>query len=191
MVSTLRADGAVHASVVNLAVMPHPLGDGSVVAFVTAGKAKLHSLRARPRLAATARAGWSWATVEGKAEIIGPYWLATAPGRPDSPGWTVSGQQQVAELRGVSASWLPRSSRTTSGARSPHRSGRTLAAVSGTPPGAPAVTWWAARNCRNQTRASFALRTGFSDDATNFAVPTRSASHSVLVREFYYQRRWS
>ncbi|MFC8364204.1 TIGR03618 family F420-dependent PPOX class oxidoreductase [Streptomyces griseorubiginosus] len=72
VVSTLRVDGGVHASVVNLAVVPHPLDDGSVVAFVTAGKVKLHNLRTRPRLAATARAGWSWATVEGKAEIIGP-----------------------------------------------------------------------------------------------------------------------
>ncbi|MER6687445.1 TIGR03618 family F420-dependent PPOX class oxidoreductase [Streptomyces olivaceoviridis] len=72
VVSTLRANGAVHASVVNLAVVPHPLDDGSVVAFVTAGKVKLNNLRARPRLAATARVGWSWATVEGTAEIIGP-----------------------------------------------------------------------------------------------------------------------
>ncbi|KUN25467.1 pyridoxamine 5'-phosphate oxidase [Streptomyces antibioticus] len=72
VVSTLRADGTVHASVVNLTVVSDPLGDGSVVAFVTAGKVKLTNLRARPRLAATARVGWSWATVEGTAALIGP-----------------------------------------------------------------------------------------------------------------------
>ena len=34
----------------------------------------------------------AWARPEG-------YWLATSPVHPDSPGWTDSQQQQVAELR--------------------------------------------------------------------------------------------
>ncbi|MEU9167777.1 nucleic acid-binding protein [Streptomyces sp. NPDC048420] len=34
----------------------------------------------------------AWARPEG-------YWLATSPAHPDSPGWTDSEQQQVAELR--------------------------------------------------------------------------------------------
>ncbi|MEU1616566.1 TIGR03618 family F420-dependent PPOX class oxidoreductase [Streptomyces sp. NPDC008238] len=71
-VSTLRADSTIQSSVVNLAVMRHPLADADVVAFVTYGKVKLGNLRERPRLAASVRSGWHWATVEGAAEIIGP-----------------------------------------------------------------------------------------------------------------------
>lgn len=33
---------------------------------------KLRNLRARPQTAATFRRGWSWATVEGRAELAGP-----------------------------------------------------------------------------------------------------------------------
>jgi PPOX class probable F420-dependent enzyme len=73
VISTLRSDGSVHASVVNAGVLPHPSADGDAVAFVTAGGArKLDYLRADPRTAVTVRAGWQWATVEGTAEIIGP-----------------------------------------------------------------------------------------------------------------------
>ncbi|WP_433446120.1 TIGR03618 family F420-dependent PPOX class oxidoreductase [Streptomyces sp. CA-142005] len=72
VVSTLRADQSVQSSVVSLAVMSHPLGDGDVVAFVTYGKVKLANLRMRPRLAVSVRSGWHWATLEGAAEIIGP-----------------------------------------------------------------------------------------------------------------------
>jgi PPOX class probable F420-dependent enzyme len=72
VVATLRADGSLQSSVVNLGVLDHPVDGGQVLAFVTYGKVKLAHLRARPRLAATIRSGWRWATVEGEAEIIGP-----------------------------------------------------------------------------------------------------------------------
>jgi PPOX class probable F420-dependent enzyme len=72
VVSTLRADLTIQASVVNLGVMPHPVSGVEVAAFVTYGKVKLAHLRARPQLAATVRSGWRWLTLEGAAEIIGP-----------------------------------------------------------------------------------------------------------------------
>jgi PPOX class probable F420-dependent enzyme len=73
VISTLRGDGSVQASVVNAGVLPHPLMGGPVVGLVaTGGSRKLHNLRADPRATIVARAGWQWATVEGTAEIIGP-----------------------------------------------------------------------------------------------------------------------
>jgi PPOX class probable F420-dependent enzyme len=73
VISTIRPDGSVQSSVVNAGVMDDPLGDGRVVALVTAGGSrKLHHLRADPRATVVVRAGWQWATVEGDAELIGP-----------------------------------------------------------------------------------------------------------------------
>ncbi|MCW2689115.1 MAG: class probable F420-dependent enzyme [Mycobacterium sp.] len=82
IVSTLRADGTIQASLVNAGVLPHPSTQLPVLAFVTYGKVKLANLRARPQLAATFRNGWQWATVEGRAELAGPGdpqpWLTDA-----------------------------------------------------------------------------------------------------------------
>jgi PPOX class probable F420-dependent enzyme len=72
VVSTLRTDGTIQSSVVNSGVLAHPIGGAEVVGFVTYGPAKLAHLRARPQLSITWRAGWQWATVEGRAELIGP-----------------------------------------------------------------------------------------------------------------------
>jgi len=73
VISTLRRDGTVQASVVNAGVLDHPLRDGQVVGLVaTGGSRKLHNLRADRRATIVVRAGWRWATVEGDAEIIGP-----------------------------------------------------------------------------------------------------------------------
>jgi PPOX class probable F420-dependent enzyme len=72
VVSTLRADGSIHASVVNAGVMAHPLTDQPVVVFVTYGAVKLANLRARPQVSVTFRAGWNWATVEGHPQLVGP-----------------------------------------------------------------------------------------------------------------------
>jgi PPOX class probable F420-dependent enzyme len=72
VVSTLRADGSIQSSLVNAGVMQHPLTAERVLAFVTYGKVKLANLRDRPQLAATFRHGWQWATVEGRAQLIGP-----------------------------------------------------------------------------------------------------------------------
>ena len=77
VISTLRANGSIQASLVNAGVLADPLGGpaGSaqrLLAFVTYGKVKLANLRVRPQLAVTFRSGWQWATVEGGARLIGP-----------------------------------------------------------------------------------------------------------------------
>jgi PPOX class probable F420-dependent enzyme len=82
VVSTVRADGTVQASLVNVGLLAHPAGGQPVLGFTTYGKVKLANLRARPQLAITFRDGWQWATVEGRAELAGPDdtqpWLADA-----------------------------------------------------------------------------------------------------------------
>lgn len=82
VVSTVRADGTVQSSLVNVGLLAHPAGGQPVLGFVTYGKVKLANLRARPSLAITFRTGWRWATVEGRAELAGPDdprpWLADA-----------------------------------------------------------------------------------------------------------------
>ena len=72
VVSTLRADGTIQASLVNVGVLPHPGTGEAALGFVTYGKVKLANLRVRPQLAVTFRNGWQWATVEGNAELAGP-----------------------------------------------------------------------------------------------------------------------
>src|SRR6201991_2032992 len=81
VVSTLRADGTIQASLVNAGKMPHPATGEETLAFVTYGKVKLANLRARPQVTTTFRSGWQYATVEGEAEWAGPddpqSWLDT------------------------------------------------------------------------------------------------------------------
>ena len=72
VVSTSRADGTIQSSLVNAGVTPHPSTGRPSLAFVTYGKVKLANLRARPHMSATIRSGWQWATVEGRAQLIGP-----------------------------------------------------------------------------------------------------------------------
>ena len=69
VVATVRLDGSVQSSVVNAGVIPHPTTGEDVVGFVTYGPTKLRNLRARPRLAVTFRADWTWVTVEGRAQL--------------------------------------------------------------------------------------------------------------------------
>jgi len=82
VVSTVRADGTVQASLVNVGVLPHPATGQPSLGFTTYGKVKLANLRARPQLAVTFKNGWQWATVEGRAELAGPddpqSWLPDA-----------------------------------------------------------------------------------------------------------------
>src|ERR1700730_14347173 len=63
VISTVRADGTVQASMVNVGVLPHPASGEPVLGFTTYGKVKLANLRARPQLAVTFKKGWQWATV--------------------------------------------------------------------------------------------------------------------------------
>ncbi len=73
VISTLRADGTIQSSLVNAGVMDHPFQpDVPVVGFITYGRVKLANLRARPQITASFRSGWRWASVEGRAELIGP-----------------------------------------------------------------------------------------------------------------------
>jgi PPOX class probable F420-dependent enzyme len=71
--TTLRPDGSPQASVVNAGVLQHPRTGEQVVGLVAAGGSqKLRNLRADPRCTAVLRAGWQWAAVEGRAELVGP-----------------------------------------------------------------------------------------------------------------------
>ena len=72
VVSTLRADQTIQASLINAGIVAHPATGEPVLAFVTYGPVKLTNLRARPQVALTFRSGWQWATVEGRAELAGP-----------------------------------------------------------------------------------------------------------------------
>lgn len=72
VVSTVRGDGTVQASLVNAGAFAHPATGERTLAFVTYGRVKLANLRARPQIAVTFRDGWRWATVEGIAELAGP-----------------------------------------------------------------------------------------------------------------------
>ena len=92
VISTVRADGTVQASLVNVGLLPHPAGGQPVLGFTTYGKVKLGNLRARPQLAVTFRNGWQWATVEGRAESAGPD---------DAPPWLSDGDQLRLLLREV------------------------------------------------------------------------------------------
>jgi len=82
VVSTVRVDATVQASLVNVGLLPHPATRQPVLGFTTYGKVKLANLRVRPQLAVTFRKGWQWATVEGRAELAGPDdaqpWLTDA-----------------------------------------------------------------------------------------------------------------
>jgi PPOX class probable F420-dependent enzyme len=92
IVSTVRADATVQASLVNVGLLAHPADGDPVLGFVTYGKVKLANLRARPQLAVTFRNGWRWATVEGRAELAGPD---------DSRGWLADGDQLRLLIRQV------------------------------------------------------------------------------------------
>ncbi len=73
VVVTRRSDQTLHATVVNAGVLDHPITGQRSVAFVAAGGTrKLDHLRADDTIAITVRAGWRWATIEGRAELIGP-----------------------------------------------------------------------------------------------------------------------
>ena len=73
VVSLVRPDGAVSSSVVNVGLLPHPVGGATVLGFVVRATAHKRSrLRLDPRLTVVVRAGWEWQAVEGTADLIGP-----------------------------------------------------------------------------------------------------------------------
>jgi PPOX class probable F420-dependent enzyme len=92
VVSTVRADATVQASLVNVGVLSHPATGEPALGFVTDGRGKVATLRAPPQLAVTFRDGWQWATVEGRAELAGPD---------DAQPWLTDGEQLRLLLREV------------------------------------------------------------------------------------------
>lgn len=92
VVSTLRADQTIQASLINAGILDHPATGEPVLGFVTYGRVKLANLRTRPTVALTFRDGWKWATVEGRAELAGPD---------DRPGWLTGSDQLRLLLREV------------------------------------------------------------------------------------------
>lgn len=78
VVSTMRADGTIQASVVNAGVLAHPSSAVPVAGFVArGGTRKLANLRRRPQVTLVARADWEWVAIEGTAELVGPDDSAT------------------------------------------------------------------------------------------------------------------
>ena len=71
--STLRADGGVHVTLVNAGVIDHPVDGEAVAAFVARpATRKLANLLARPTATLHWRAGWAWVAAEGTVEVAGP-----------------------------------------------------------------------------------------------------------------------
>jgi PPOX class probable F420-dependent enzyme len=72
IVSTVRADGSIQSALVNAGVLAHPLTGDRVVGLVSQPGVRLRNLRVRPQATVAFRADWSYATVEGTAELAGP-----------------------------------------------------------------------------------------------------------------------
>ena len=73
VVTTLRGDGTVSASLVNVGLLAHPVEGGDVVGFVVRGAAhKLPRLRRQRHTTVVVHAGWEWASASGPVGIIGP-----------------------------------------------------------------------------------------------------------------------
>lgn len=73
VVSTAQADGRVLSSVTNCGVIDHPITGESHVAFVSmAGASRLGHIRRGAHVTIAIRRGWSWLSVTGPAELIGP-----------------------------------------------------------------------------------------------------------------------
>ncbi len=72
-VSTTQADGRVLSSVVNCGVFDHPVSGAPTVALVSRGiAARLGHIRRGSEVTVAVRRGWSWVSVTGPADLIGP-----------------------------------------------------------------------------------------------------------------------
>jgi PPOX class probable F420-dependent enzyme len=73
VVATTRADGSVHASLVNAGLVEDPVTGRTVVGLVAGGGTrKLAHLRRSGRATVVWRSGWEWVAVEGPVRIAGP-----------------------------------------------------------------------------------------------------------------------
>ena len=73
VISTTQNDGRVLSSVANCGVIDHPLTGAASVALVSAGgAARLTHIRRGSPVTIAIRRGWTWLSVTGPADIIGP-----------------------------------------------------------------------------------------------------------------------
>lgn len=73
VVTSLRPDGTVSPSVVNVGVVPHPVSGEQVVGFVVrASAAKVRRYRTQRQATVTVRSGWQWVSAGGRVDIAGP-----------------------------------------------------------------------------------------------------------------------
>ena len=73
VVSTTQADGRVLSTVANCGVINHPVSGAPSVALVSAAQAaRLTHIRRGSQVTIAVRRGWSWISVTGPADIIGP-----------------------------------------------------------------------------------------------------------------------
>jgi PPOX class probable F420-dependent enzyme len=73
VVTTSRADGSVHASLVNAGLVDDPVTGRPVIGLVAGGGTrKLSHLRRSGRATVVFRSGWEWVAVEGPVRIAGP-----------------------------------------------------------------------------------------------------------------------
>jgi hypothetical protein len=72
-IAVARADGTVHASVVNAGLIDDPVTGRKSVGFVArGGTRKLALLQESGHGTVVFRRGWEWASVQGPARLIGP-----------------------------------------------------------------------------------------------------------------------
>ena len=72
LVTTRPGRHEPQVTVVNAAVIEHPVTGRPVIAFVARAGVKLTNLRLRPYATLVARAGWEWAAVAGPVDLSGP-----------------------------------------------------------------------------------------------------------------------
>jgi PPOX class probable F420-dependent enzyme len=73
VVSTTQADGRVLSSVINCGVIDHPVSGAPCVALVSRGAAaRIGHVRRGSQVTIAIRRGWSWVSVTGPADLIGP-----------------------------------------------------------------------------------------------------------------------
>ncbi len=72
-VSTVQKDGRVLSSIVNCGVIDHPGNSSPCVAFVSAAHAaRLSHIRRGSEMTVAIRRGWSWRSVTGPTDLLGP-----------------------------------------------------------------------------------------------------------------------